>query len=434
MTMSSRQPHVVVVGAGFGGLRAVASLADTAVEVTLIDARNHHTFQPLLYQVATAGLDVDDICAATRGIVANQANARAMQARLTSVDTDASTIRLDTGEELRFDHLVLAFGAVTADFGVPGVQQFAFGLKSAADARRLRNHVLTCFEQAERESDATRRRVLTTIVIVGGGPTGVEMAGGFAELFDRVLRRDFPRVDLDKAQVILVEGAPHVLGSFSDRLRTKALDRLRQFGVDVRLETTVDAVDAAAVRLSDGTIVDSATVVWAAGVRGNPLGAELGFQTDRAGRIVVDDRLQVPGHDHIYVIGDLAVDPREPLPQVAPVAIQGGQYVGQLIDASVKGDEYSTPFAYSDKGSMATIGRSAAIVELPSGAQLSGFLGWVAWLGLHLIMLIGFRSRAQVLVNWAWNFLTYDRGSRSIVELDEPPGDQPRGARARSTM
>ncbi len=416
MAQSGRRPHVVVIGAGFGGLRTVKALADVEVDVTLVDARNHHTFQPLLYQVATAGLDVDDVCAAVRGIVAKQANARAVQARMTSLDSDAQRVELDTGQSLEFDHLVLAMGAVTADFGVPGVAEHAFGLKSAADARLLRNHVLTCFEQAAADEQARAR--LTTVVIVGGGPTGVEMAGGLAELFDRVLRSDFPDVDIDEARVVLVEGAPDVLGAFQPALRAKALDRLKRFGVDVRLGTTVAGVGSASVTFTDGTSIDTSTVVWAAGVRANPVGAVLGFETGHGGRIVVDEDLRVPSHANIYVVGDLAIDPQNPLPQVAPVAMQGGDHVARSIAAAVASTATPPPFEYVDKGSMATIGRNAAVVQLPNGFKLSGFVGWSAWLGLHLIMLIGFRNRANVLVNWAWNYLTYDRGSRVIVELD----------------
>lgn len=413
------RPHVVVVGAGFGGLRAVKALADVEVDVTLVDARNHHTFQPLLYQVATAGLDVDDVCAAVRGIVAKQDNARALQARMTSVDTKTNVVELDTGQTLAFDHLVLAMGAVTADFGVPGVAEHAFGLKSAADARQLRNHVLTCFEQAA--ADEAGRSRLTTVVIVGGGPTGVEMAGGLAELFDRVLRNDFPDVPIDDARVILVEGAPDVLAAFQRALRAKALDRLRRFGVDVRLGTTVAGVGPASVTFTDGGSIEASTVVWAAGVKANPIGAVLGFETSRGGRIVVDEHLRVPSHDNIYVVGDLAIDPDNPLPQVAPVAMQGGDHVARCIAAAAGAAPLPGPFEFADKGSMATIGRNAAVVELPNGLKLSGFAGWIAWLGLHLIMLIGFRNRANVLVNWAWNYLTYDRGSRVIVELGPKP-------------
>ena len=417
MGAKTKRPHVVVVGAGFGGLRAVKALAAAKVDITLVDARNHHTFQPLLYQVATAGLDVDEVCAAVRGIVSSQDNARAIQARMTSLDTARQVIELDTGQSLEFDHLVLALGAVTADFGVPGVAEHAFGLKSAADARQLRNHVLTCFEQAEADERARQR--LTTVVLVGGGPTGVEMAGGLAELFDRVLRKDFRGLNIDEARVVLVEGSPDLLTAFDKSLRAKALNRLERFGVDVRLNTTVAGVGPSSVTFTDGTSVDAATVVWAAGVRANPLAAVLGFETGRGGRIVVDDQLRVPGHDNIYAIGDLAIDPDDALPQVAAVAVQGGDHVARCIRAAVDGSAVPKPFSYNDKGSMATIGRNSAVVELPNGLKLSGFAGWVAWLGLHLIMLIGFRNRANVLVNWAWNYLTYDRGSRVIVDVND---------------
>lgn len=419
--------QVVVVGAGFGGLRAARALADVPVDVTVVDQRNHHTFQPLLYQVATAGLDVDDICYPTRGIFQRQENARALRARVTGVDFAARMVETETGPALPYDTLVLALGAVTADFGVPGVDDHAFGLKSAAEAQLIRNHVLAQFERAERSTDTAERCAAMTIVVVGGGPTGVEMSGGFAELVHRVLRRDFPRIDIDEARIILIEGEGRLLSTFEDKLGKRAHDELTRMGVDVRLETMVTEVGANSVRFSDLSSVSTNTVVWAAGVRAHPLAAALGLDTTRAGRVIVDEHLRIPGLDGVYVLGDLAASTDvdgSPLPQVAAVAIQGGTHVARCVESDVTGRALPEAFQYRDKGSMATIGRNSAVAQLPRGLTLTGFVGWVAWLGLHLIMLIGFRNRANVLVNWAWNYLTYDRGSRLIIEL-EPDAHTP---------
>ncbi len=440
--MASQRPQVLIVGAGFGGLAAARQLADLAVDVTIIDARNHHTFQPLLYQVATAGLDADDVCYPTRGVFQRQRNGRVRMGRVVAIDPAARTVDLADGTTLAYDHLVLAAGAVTADFGVPGVDDFAFGLKSAADALAIRTRVLEMFEQVDANHSLLGSGALT-IVIVGGGPTGVEMAGGMAELIGRVLRHDYPGLDIDQARIVLVEGADRVLGPFAPKLSERARKRLEKMGVEVLLSRSVAKVTADAVHLDDGTLVPSRTVVWAAGVKANPVGAALGTDLDRSGRVIVEADLSVPGYPDLWVIGDLAASPTEtaaPLPQVAPVAIQGGQHVAAAIAARLEGRP-TEPFVYTDKGSMATIGRNAAVVELPGGRTLSGWPGWIAWLGLHLVMLIGFRNRANVLVNWAWNYWTYDRGSRLIVggpsndpvaSLNPPPATAEEGRRPRS--
>lgn len=461
-------PKVVIVGAGFGGLAAAKALAGAPVEVTVVDQRNHHTFQPLLYQVATAGLDVDDICYATRGIFHRQANARALQATVTGVDFGTRMVATAEGPPLPYNHLILAIGAVTADFGVPGVDEHTFGLKSAAEAMRIRSHVLRNFERAERTADTDLRARATTIVIVGGGPTGVEMAGGFCELIDKPLRRDFPGIDADRARVVLVEGRDRLLAGFAPRLSDNAKRRLERMGVEVMLTTQVAAVEADRVRFADGTDVATKTVVWAAGVRAHPLVASLGLPTTGGGRLVVDDRLRVPGYPGVHAIGDVAgaeISAGELVPQVAPGAIQGGRYVADRISAESRaaasrtadsrtaemrtaelraaeptaeptwsnaaepatGFDDAGRFMYVDKGSMATIGRHAAVVQMPGGVKITGFAGWVVWLGLHLVMLVGFRNRANVLVNWAWSYVTYDRGSRLIIELD---GDEATGSRS----
>ncbi len=417
--MPSTRHHVVIIGAGFGGLAAAKAMARLPVDITIVDARNHHTFQPLLYQVATAGLDAGDVCYAVRGVFQRQRNARVRLGRVTGVDTTTKRLTFDDGEtELAYDSLILACGAVTATFGIPGVDEHALGLKSAADALEVRDHVLGSFERAAASPSQIEEGVLT-FVIAGGGPTGVELAGGMAELIHNVLRRDFPSLDVDRARVVLVEAADRVLGTFSTASSTKARRALERMGVEVRTSTAVARVHSTEVVLADGHTIPAHTMVWAAGVRAHPLGEQSGFPVARGGRIVVDERLAVPGHDDVHAIGDLAATlgpDGAPLPQVAPVAIQGGRHVAEVLAARLRDEAPPEPFLYVDKGSMATIGRHAAVAELPSGRRLSGPIGWAAWLGLHLIMLIGFRNRANVLVNWAWNYLTYDRGNRVIVD------------------
>lgn len=409
----------MIIGAGFGGLAAAKAMGDLPVDLTIVDARNHHTFQPLLYQVATAGLDADDVCYPTRGVFHRQDNARVRLGRVVAVDDVARRLKLGAGGTLDYDYLVVAAGAVTADFGVPGVGEHALGLKSAADALAVRTRVLQSFEMADADPGLVDTGVLT-IVIVGGGTTGVELAGGMAELIDRVLRRDYPTLDVDQARVVLVEAADRVLGPFAPKLSERARATLEKLDVELQLGRTVAEVGPGRVVLDDGTSIEARTVVWAAGVKASPVGGALGVELDRTGRVVVGPDLSVPGHPEIFVVGDLAASPTDsgrPLPQVAPVAIQGGRHVAAVIAARLDNREPDA-FVYNDKGSMATIGRNAAVVEWPNGRTLSGWFGWVAWLGLHLIMLIGFRNRANVLVNWAWNYLTYDRGSRLIVADD----------------
>ncbi|MEZ5168021.1 MAG: NAD(P)/FAD-dependent oxidoreductase [Acidimicrobiales bacterium] len=403
------------------GLATARALRSLPVDVTIVDARNHHTFQPLLYQVATAGLDADDVCHPIRGVFHRQRNARVRLGTVARVDPEARLLHLD-GEAppLAFDTLVLAAGAVTATFDIPGVEEHAYGLKSAADALDIRTRMLECFEAADAGSVGPGDGVLT-FVIAGGGPTGVELADGMAELIHRVLRRDFPGLDVTQARVVLLEAADRVLGTFDPRSSAKARRTLERMGVEVRTGAAVASVDPAAVTLADGTVIATHTMVWAAGVRANPLGADSGLPTTRGGRIVVDGHLRVEGRPEVFAIGDLAASPDadgRPLPQVAPVAIQGGRHVAAVIAAAVGHTAEPPPFRYVDKGSMATVGRHAAVAELPGGRRLSGPLGWVAWLALHLVMLIGFRNRANVLVNWAWNYVTFDRGSRVVVRPD----------------
>jgi NADH:ubiquinone reductase (H+-translocating) len=413
----SHRHRVVVVGAGFGGLAAVKALADAPVDVVLVDANNFHTFQPLLYQVATAGLDADDVAFPARGIFHRQPNVDFRMRRVTGVDLQQRLVTFEGGGELGYDHLVLAAGAVSADYGVPGVSEHAFGLKSLADAVALRSHVLRCFEAAADDPQRIDDGLLT-VVIAGGGPTGVELAGGLLELFTKVLRKDFPTLDLRRARVVVVEMADRLLGTFAPHLSGRARRTLSRRGAEIMLGVGVEKVDADAVHLTDGSRIPTRTLVWTGGVVATPLARTLGVAEGPGGRIAVAPDLSVPGHPEVFAVGDIATgdDAKgRPLPGVAQVALQGGRHAGRMIRAQLEARP-TTPFRYRDKGSMATIGRHDAVAELPGGIRLTGTIGWLAWLGLHLLYLIGFRNRANVLVNWTWNYLTYDRGSRIIGE------------------
>ena len=403
-----------MIGAGFGGLAVVNGLAREPVDVVLIDAHNFHTFQPLLYQVATAGLDVADIAYAVRGIFRRQPNVTVRMARVTSVDPEARIVHTDAGAPVEYDTLVVAAGAVSTSFGVPGVDDHAYPLKSAADAVALRQHVIGRFVAAATDPSIVARGALD-VVVCGGGPTGVEMAGGLMELFTKVLAKDFPQLDVRRARVVLVEAGPRLLASFSEASSEHARAGLAKVGVEVITGTGVASVTPEEVVLGNGTRVTAQTLVWAAGVRAHPLAATLGVELGRGGRIVVAPDLSVPERPEIFAIGDIAADRDTPLPQVAQPAIQGGKHVARQIGHRLA-DRATEPFRYVDKGSMATIGRHRAVADFPNGRRLSGFVGWMAWLGLHLVYLMGFRNRANVLVNWAWNYATYDRAARLLTD------------------
>jgi NADH dehydrogenase len=394
------------------------------VQVTLVDRHNFHTFQPLLYQVATAGLNAADVAHAVRGLFHGQPEVAFRQGRVTGVDWDARAVRFEDGPPLPFDHLVLAAGATVAHFGTPGAAEHGFPLYTLVDATRLRDHVVRQFELA----DTDRRSIddgRLTFVVVGGGATGVETAGALVELFGSVFRKDYRDLDVDRARVVLVEAQDHLLHPFHPASRRHALDTLLARGVEVRLGTAVAEVGPGSVTLAGGEVLPCRTLVWAAGVRASPLADALDLPQDRGGRLVVGRDLQVPGHPGVWVVGDLAAARDRGgrlLPQLAPVAMQGGRHVARQIRRQVEGRP-TTAFVYRDKGTMATIGRRAAVAELPGGIRLRGGLAWLAWLGLHLVFLVGKRNRASVLLNWAWNYLTWDRGPRLI--LGEP--DKVRG-------
>jgi NADH dehydrogenase len=407
----------VIVGAGFGGLAAAKALAGAPVDVTVVDRHNFHTFAPLLYQVATAGLASEDIAPNVRGIAQRMPNVQARLATVHGVDVAARCVLVDDGSPIPYDFLILAAGAVSSDFGVPGVATHAIPLKTLADATRVRGTVLRRFEEADVDPTAVERGALT-FVVAGGGPTGVELCGALAELFANVLAKDFKALDVSRARVILVEMSDALLGAFSPPSQAEARRELEARGVEVLLGTAIASVDAASVHLADGRVIPSHTVVWAAGVRPNPLAEQLGLERSSRGGIAVGPDLSVGGHPEIFVIGDLAgasTAGGRPLPQLAPVAMQGGRFVARAIVRRMKGKRTGR-FRYRDKGTMATIGRRSAVAELPFGIRFGGTLGWLSWLGLHLVFLIGFRNRVVVLVNWAWNYVRWDRGNRMIID------------------
>ncbi len=417
-----RRHQVVVVGAGFGGLAVARHLADAPVDLVMVDANNFHTFQPLLYQVATAGLDAEDIAHPVRGIVAKHRNTDVRLAAVVDLDIEGRRLIVSDGPPIEYDQLVLAAGAVTNTYGIPGVDEHGFGLKSLNDALELRAHVLRQFERASHDPSAIENGALT-FVIGGAGPTGVELAGGLTELFDRVLSKDFPTLDVRRARVVLVESTDRVLGTFSRPNSDSARSSLADKGVEIVLGTGVASADDKSVELTDGRRIPAATLVWTAGVTASPVAQLLEHHLGEAAltkgsRVVVTRELTVPDHPEIMVIGDLAAGLDEAgdlLPQVAPVAMQQGELVADNIRRSLDGEPLRS-FTYRDKGSMATIGRNQAVADLPFGLRLRGTPGWFAWLALHLVMLVGFRNRLNVLLNWAWSYLTYDRASRIIVE------------------
>ncbi len=419
--------RVVIVGGGFGGLKLAQALADEPVEVTLIDRRNFHTFQPLLYQVASAMLDPGAIARSLRAILQDQDNVVVRLATVVGVDWPRRRVLLAEGDPVPFDTLVLATGAVTSHYGIDGVEEHAFPLKSTDEALKLRSHVLACFEQADADPGLVEQGVLT-FVVVGGGPTGVELAGALMELIQRVLRKDFPRVEVDRARVVLVEATDHLLGGFAAASQRNAHETLRSRGVAVRLGEKVIGASATAVDLGH-EVIPTRTLIWTAGVRANPLADALGLAQTSGGRIVVDDDLSVPDHPEVYVIGDLAAgrDARGDLhPQMAGVAQQGATHVARQLRRRREGLA-PTPFTYKSKGIMATIGRNAAVVEVPGGLRFRGRLAWVMWLALHLQRLVGFRNRWEVLSQWAWNYVSYDRTARLMVDDAEQALARPEG-------
>lgn len=405
---------VVIVGAGFGGLEAAKAFRKASLDVTLIDKSNHHLFQPLLYQVATAGLSPADIAAPIRQVLRKQQNVKVVMAEVTGVDKQRRVV-LARNREFPYDFLVLATGARHGYFGHDDWEKYAPGLKTIKDATRIRRNILTAFERAEIETESSARSAYLTFVIVGGGPTGVEVAGAIAELAQKALATDFRHIDPGAAKIILVEAGARILASFPENLSQKALVGLRRLGVEVKLNTRVEGVDAHGVFIS-GNRLESRTVIWAAGVKASPVGAWLNVPTDNSGRVKVDENLSIFEHPEVFVIGDaaLAVVEGQALPGVSPVAMQEGRYVAKRIQALNSGKSH-VPFRYHDKGNLATVGRSFAVADL-GRIQISGFVAWLAWLVVHIYYLIGFENRLLVFIQWAWAYLTFQRGARLIVD------------------
>jgi NADH dehydrogenase len=414
------RPRVVVVGSGFGGLNAALHLSRLPVEVTVVDRDNYHGFWPLLYQVATAGLGPEDIASPVRSVLAGRDNITVRIATVADVDLDGRRIRLEGHPDLPYDYLVLAAGSSTSDFGLPGVAEHAFPLKTLPDAVRLRNHVLRTFEAADTDGPVPAAGALTT-VLIGGGSTGVEMAGALAELIAHNLASDYRDLDVSRARVVLVEMTDHLLPGYSPRSQQAAVDTLRAKGVELRFDTSLKEVTPDGVTFADGDHLEASTVVWTAGIRANPLAERVPGKKGKGGAIEVETDLSLPGHPEVFVIGDLAAATDrhgDPLPQVAQVAIQGAKHTARNIGRHLAGKP-TRRFRYLDHGTMATIGRRSAVAELPGGLAFRGTLGWLAWLVVHLVFLVGFRNRVVVMANWAWNYLTWDRASRIILDEGE---------------
>jgi NADH dehydrogenase len=407
-------PRVVIVGAGFGGLTAAKALNGKLFDVTVIDQHNYHLFQPLLYQVATAGLSPAEIASPIRGILSREQNVNVMLGKVSGIDTARREV-LAEGRRIPYDTLILATGAQHAYFGHDDWAAHAPGLKTIDDATYIRRRILLAFEKAETEPDAAERKRLLNFVVVGGGPTGVEMAGAIAELANRALAADFRSIDPRAARIILVEAAPRLLTPFDPSLSEAAKKSLEQLGVEVRLGAAVTALDAEGVSMGPERI-EARTVIWGAGVKASPAGSWIGAEMDRAGRVKVLPDLSVPGHPDIFVIGDTALlngADGNPLPGVAPVAKQQGQYIADLLIARQKGQAVK-PFHYRDFGSLATIGRSRAVVQM-GRLRIKGFVAWLLWSVAHIYFLIGFRNRLIVATNWLWNYATFQRGTRLIT-------------------
>lgn len=407
-------PTVVVVGAGFGGLRAARALKRAPVNVVLVDRHNYHLFQPLLYQVATAGLEPEEIARPVRAILRGQKNFDFRMTEVTGLDLVERRL-VTTAGPIDYDYLILAIGGETNFFGLESVRRHGFGLKDVGEAVSIRNHVLQCFEEAMLERDPERRRALVTFVVVGGGPTGVEMAGALSELIRLVLVKDYPRLEVKDVRVLLLEATDRVLAAMPERLREAAVDTLLRKHVEVRFAAAVAEYDGARVRLRGGDVIPARTVIWAAGAQAAGLAGRLGLATARQGRLLVEPTLQVPGRPEVYVIGDAAYleSDGQPLPMMAPVALQMAETAARNIRRQLRG-EPPQPFRYRDPGSLATIGRNAAVAHI-HGIQFKGFPAWVAWLVVHIIQLIGFRNKLLVLLNWAWDYFFYERGARLIT-------------------
>jgi NADH dehydrogenase len=419
-------PRVVIVGAGFGGLNVARALASAPVQMTVIDRKNHHTFQPLLYQVATAGLSPGEIAAPIRSILSDHKNVEVLMAEVTGFDLDRRLVQ--TPElQIPYDYLIIAAGARHSYFGHEDWEPFAPGLKTIEDALEIRRRVLLAFELAERQAAAGRASEPVNFVVVGAGPTGVELAGTLAEISRHALAHEFRSIDPGRTHILLVEGGPRVLPAYAEDLSRSAQDQLQRLGVEVRTSAMVTKVEPGAIHIGE-THMQATVILWAAGVAASSLGKKLDANVDRAGRVLVQPDLSLPKHGEVFVIGDLAAlkdEHGKMLPGVAPVAIQQGRFVARLIRSEIESRPKTQParasFHYWDKGSLATIGRAAAVAEFGK-IHVSGFMAWLAWLFVHILFLIGFRNRLLVFIQWAWSYVTYERGARLITGSTSLPG------------
>lgn len=410
----SPRKKVVIIGAGFGGLNAVRGLAHSKYEVTIIDRNNYHTFLPLLYQVSAAEIEPEQIASPVRVIIRKSPNVRFIRGEVSRISYADKTV-LCLGERIPFDFLVIAAGSVNGFFNVPGAERFSFPLKTLDDGMILRNHILTCFERASFIGDAAQRRRLLTVAVIGGGPTGVEFAGALAELAYGPLKKDFPELAIEEVRIVLVEASARPVGMFDERLSAYVAKTLQRKGVEVRLGVSVQAIDAKGVKLAGGEIIETETVVWTAGVRGEMIPNDLHLETLPNGRVKVDEYLRVPKCPEVFVIGDLAcaMHEQKPLPMIAPVAMQHGRYVARYLKKSIKGKLYG-PFRYIDKGSMVTVGRNQAVSQI-SFLKLKGYFAWVIWIFIHILYLIGFRNKLFVMMSWVLNYIFFEKSVRLIL-------------------
>jgi len=423
--MNERMPEVVIVGGGFGGLNAARKLSRQPVNITVIDRKNHHTFQPLLYQVATAGLSPGEIAAPIRGVLKEHPRTRVLLGEVIGFDLTKRVVKLGDGSEVGYDYLVVAAGATHSYFGHPEWEPLAPGLKELEDATEMRRRVLLAFELEERKAAMTGKAEPVHFVIVGGGPTGVELAGTLVEIARKTMSGNFDYINPKDTKILLIEGGPRLLAAYPEDLSESAKKQLMHLGVDVMTSSIVTSIEPGQVKVGE-QVFPSTVTLWAAGVAASPLGRALGVDTDKAGRVIVNTDLSVPGHPNVFVIGDLAdfKDQKtgKPLGGVAPVAIQQGQFVAKNITRAIKGQPMEE-FHYWDKGTMATIGRKAAIAQIGK-LHLSGFVAWFMWLFVHLMYLVGFRNRLLVLIEWGWAYLTYQRSARLITGSTRLPGWQ----------
>jgi NADH dehydrogenase len=421
--MERKTPHVVVLGAGFGGLTFCQQFQNPEVRITLVDRTNHHLFQPLLYQVATAGLSTPEIAQPIRSILSDRKNVTVLLDQVVDLDLAKREVVLQT-KKLPYDYLVLALGGRNNYFGHPEWEEFAPGLKTINDAVRIRSRVLMGFEKAENTDDVAERARLMTVIIIGGGPTGVELAGAFAELARHVLVRDFRHIDPTQANIILVEGGPRILSNLPEDLSESATRQLEKLGAHIRTGVQVKNIRKGVVELANGEVLHGENILWAAGVSATPLTQKLGVELDRAGRVKVNLDLSLPGHPEVFAIGDMAFVMQangKPVPGVSPAAIQMAQHVAKIIEEEVAGiNVIRAPFNYWDKGTMATIGRSKAVAQV-GAIKLSGLTAWLAWLALHLVFLIGFRNKVAVMVDWMYSYFAYKRGARIITSVPPEP-------------